>query len=103
VKKRFVLVMISLTSGLLLLAGMPVHANDEAEQTAKTLCAGCHGPAGISTNDLWPNLAGQKAGYTAQQLKAYRDATRVDVNMNGLVQNFTDEQIAALAAYYAKL
>lgn len=100
--KRFVMVMISLTSSFMLLAGVPVHA-DETEDTAKTLCAGCHGPVGISTNDLWPNLAGQKAGYIAQQLKAYRDGTRVDANMSGLVQNLTDEQIAALAAYYAKL
>ena len=83
--------------------GGPVWADADAEQTAKNLCAGCHGPTGISVNDLWPNLAGQKAQYTAKQLRAYRDGTRMDVNMNGLSQTITDDQIEALAEYYAKL
>jgi cytochrome c553 len=92
-----------LTVGVLALSvALPVWAESEAEQTAKTLCAGCHGPAGISTNPLWPNLAGQKDQYTANQLRAYRDGTRSDPNMGALSQNLTDAQIDALAAYYAK-
>lgn len=30
---------------------------------AKARCASCHGEAGISNTELWPNLAGQKAAY----------------------------------------
>jgi cytochrome c553 len=85
-----------------LMLSLPALAESEAEQTAKNLCAGCHGPDGISTNPLWPNLAGQKDQYTAKQLQAYRDGTRVDPNMNGISQTLTDAQIDALAAYYAK-
>lgn len=88
---------------LLSLLSMPAYANAEAKLTATTLCAGCHGPEGISTNPLWPNLAGQKDQYTAIQLRAYRDGTRNDPNMSGLSQTLTDAQIDALAAYYAKL
>jgi len=84
-------------------ASLPALADAEAEQMAKTLCAGCHGPNGISTNPIWPNLAGQKAEYTAIQLRAYRDGKRKDPNMNGLAQPLTDDQINELAAYYAKL
>jgi len=84
-------------------AALAVQADMQAKQTAETLCAGCHGPDGISTNDLWPNLAGQKIGYMAKQLRAYRDGTRADPSMTGLTQTLSDDQIQALAEYYAKL
>lgn len=99
-------VKITAVSSLVLTASLavaPAFAESEAEQTARTLCAGCHGPEGVSTNPLWPNLAGQKAPYTAKQLTAYRDGTRTDVNMNGLSQTLSDAQIQALAEYYSKL
>ena len=88
---------------LAMMLSMPAYADAESEQTAKTLCAGCHGPYGISTNPIWPNLAGQKAEYTAIQLRAYRDGTRSDPNMSGLTAPLSDAQIQALAEYYAKL
>ena len=94
--------LMTLTMMILLLTS-PVSADTEAEQMAKTLCAGCHGPDGISTNPLWPNLAGQQIDYTAKQLRDYRDGVRKDPNMSGLSQTLTDRQIEALAAYYASL
>lgn len=97
---RFVL---AVTAMFLTTLNVAAYAETEAEQTAKTLCAGCHGPDGISTNPVWPNLAGQKDQYTALQLRAYRDGGRVDPNMSGLSQTLSDAQIDALAAYYAKL
>lgn len=98
--KKFIFA-VAASLAITLSSGMAADA--DAEQMAKTLCAGCHGPQGISTNELWPNLAGQKAGYTAQQLRAYRDGTRNDPNMNGLSSTLTDEQIENLADYYARL
>lgn len=92
-----------LAAALSLTVGAPAFADADAIQTAKNLCAGCHGPTGISTNELWPNLAGQKAAYTAKQLKAYRDGTRSDPNMSGLSSTLTDEEIEELAEYYANL
>ena len=86
-----------------LATGLPAMADQYAEQTARTLCAGCHGPNGISTNPMSPNLAGQKAEYAALQLQAYRDGKRSDPNMNGISQPLTDEQIKSLAEYYSKL
>lgn len=78
-------------------------ADADAEQMAKNVCAGCHGPDGISTNPLWPNLAGQKAPYLAKALHDFRDGTRTDPNMSSLSKTLSDEQIKELAAYYAKL
>jgi cytochrome c553 len=98
--KRFVLV----TAAMLpMMLSLPVLADAESEQTTKNLCAGCHGPDGISTNPLWPNLAGQNAEYTAKQLRAYRDGTRSDLNMNSLMKPFSDADIEALAAHYAAM
>jgi len=99
-------VKITAVSSLILaatLAVTPAFAESEAEQTARTLCAGCHGPDGVSSNPIWPNLAGQKAAYTANQLKAYRDGTRSDPSMSGLAQPLTDAEIEALADYYSRL
>ena len=85
------------------MAALPAWADADSEQMAKTLCAGCHGPNGQSTNPMWPNLAGQKAQYAANAMRAYRDGGRNDPNMTALMQPLNDEQIAELAAYYAAL
>ena len=59
------LIKIILIGTLMLTAGL-VSAGDAAAGKEKAaLCAACHGPNGISLNDLWPNLAGQKEGTRA--------------------------------------
>ena len=80
-----------------------VAADAGAKIKAKTVCAGCHGPNGISTNPLWPNLAGQKDQYLIKAMKEYRDGVRPDPNMAALAQGLTDDEIASLAAFYAAL
>ncbi len=74
-----------------------------AETKAKTLCAACHGPAGISMNPLWPNLAGQQEQYLAKSMTGFRDGTRTDPTMAPLAKTLTDAEIADLAAYYSGL
>lgn len=65
-------------------------------------CAGCHGGNGISTMEAYPNLAGQKATYTAKQILAFADGTRVDPTMNAMaVMAAGNEQ--AIADYLAGL
>ena len=92
-----VAVAIAITSMAVTLAGNPKAAADKAE----TLCACCHGPDGISTNPLWPNLAGQKDQYFIKALKEYRDSIRPDPNMVAMAQGLGDKEIEDLAAYYA--
>ena len=80
------------------------HAADPAAGKAKSAtCVACHGANGISNNDLWPNLAGQKAGYLEQQMKAFRDGARQNPMMSPMVAGLSDEDIANIAAYYASL
>ncbi len=79
-------------------------AGDAAAGKAKAaVCAGCHGPNGISTNPMWPNLAGQKEAYLAKQIKDFRDGTRKDPSMSPMVAGLTDTDIENLAAYFASL
>lgn len=86
------------------LAGMTYAEGDAAAGKEKSsLCAACHGAEGVSTNDLWPNLAGQKFGYLVKQLKAFRDGSRTDPMMAPMAANLSDEDINDLAAYFSSL
>jgi len=66
-------------------------------------CAACHGAEGISGNDIWPNLAGQKAGYLVKQMKAFRDGGRKDPMMSPMATPLSDDDIVNLAAYFSSL
>jgi cytochrome c553 len=81
-----------------------VAAGDAAAgKTKSATCAACHGANGISPNDLWPNLAGQKEGYLVAQLKAFRDGGRANPMMAPMAAALSDGDIGDLAAYYASL
>ena len=90
--------------GLALVASAPALAGDiETGRTKANVCTGCHGQDGMSVNDIWPNLTGQRAGYLARQLHAFRAGTRVDPIMASFAGPLTDQDIADIAAYYAAL
>jgi len=94
----------ALAIGASALLATPALAGDAAAGKAKAMmCAGCHGPAGISNNDMWPNLAGQKQGYLVSSLKAYRSGERNNAMMAGMARGLSDADIANLAAYFSSL
>jgi cytochrome c553 len=64
-------------------------------------CAACHGETGIGSNPAWPMLAGQRAGYLVNALKAFRAGLRKDPMMAGVTRGLSDADIDNLAAYYA--
>jgi len=66
-------------------------------------CAACHGAEGIIDNPLWPNLAGQNARYLVKQLQDFRAGRRTDPVMGPMAEVLEDQDIEALAAYYAGL
>lgn len=78
-------------------------ADVEAGKSKSSTCTACHGPAGISNNDVWPNLAGQKKGYLVKSLKAFREGKRKDPMMSPMAKPLSDEDIENLAAYYSSL
>ena len=72
------------------------------EAPAKSVtCVGCHGTDGNSMVPNFPKLAGQHANYLEKQLKDFRDGFRKDATMAAFSKGLTDEEIKALAAFYA--
>lgn len=90
-------------TGLLTASNVAVADAEAAKATATGVCAGCHGPKGVSAAETFPNLAGQKKAYLASALKSYRDKTRNAPMMNGLAASLSDQQIDDLAAYFSAL
>jgi cytochrome c553 len=69
-------------------------------------CGQCHGAAGQGVGKTFPGLAGQSAEYIMSQLKAWKDGKRTNDPlhlMTGIASKLNDDQIAAVAAYYASL
>ena len=67
-------------------------------------CAGCHGETGFGKGQPGPNIAGQKEGYLAAALKAYKKGGgRSNDMMGGTVEPLSDANLEDLAGYYASL
>jgi cytochrome c553 len=73
-------------------SGDPAHGKELAQT-----CAGCHNAASDS-----PNLDGQLATYLYRQLHDYKDGSRKDDIMAGMVQALSDRDMADLAVWYSK-
>lgn len=93
----------SLLSGTAVLCSqLSVAESLDGEALSKT-CVACHGADGKSSSPIWPNLAGQKAGYMATQITAFRDGERSEPTMQPFIANLSDAQVKAVADYYAAL
>lgn len=68
-----------------------------------SVCAACHGAAGVSVSDGIPNLAAQRAGYIEAQLKSLKDGTRKNPIMNAIAAQLSPAEMADVAAYFASL
>jgi cytochrome c553 len=101
-------------TSILALAAMALTANDArteslvdgsaaAGKTKAITCTACHGAEGNSVNPLWPNIAGQHAGYVAAQLYAFKSGARKDPLMAPQAMLLSDEDIANLAVYFESL
>jgi cytochrome c553 len=98
VSKEIVILFAVLTS----VSGSAFAAGDAAAGNSKSaVCVACHGASGVSSSDLWPNLAAQKQAYIMKQLKAFREGTRTDPLMSGMAKALSDEDIENLAAYFS--
>jgi predicted CXXCH cytochrome family protein len=85
-----------ISAGLVKVTGDAAAGKQRAED-----CAACHGAAGTSPNNTWPNLAGQHAAYLARILAAYKSGDQEDVAMTPIAKDLSDADIQNLAAYFA--
>jgi YVTN family beta-propeller protein len=90
---------------LVMAAGTAFAKGDIAagKSKAATVCAACHGALGVSSNEEWPNLAGQGYAYLVKQLRAFRTGTRKDALMSPIAQTLSDTDIENVAAFYASV
>ncbi len=97
-----------LVSGLMLVLGaMSVSgtvgaAGDAAAGQGKTaVCAGCHGVDGNSAVPNFPKLAGLGERYLEKQILDIKEGRRPIVEMTGMTENLSAQDIADIAAFYA--
>lgn len=68
------------------------------------LCSACHGPNGVSSNPVWPNIAGQNSTYFVKQLNDMKAGIHRDPSaMAGILASLSQQDIDDLAVYYAKM
>lgn len=65
-------------------------------------CVSCHGVNGNSGVATWPKLAAQHTAYTLKQLKNYKDGSRANAIMMGMVAALTEQDMLNLSEYLNK-
>lgn len=97
---------------LLAAAALPLVATAQDKKAAPdvgaapvSMCIGCHSIPGYQASfpQVYkvPKIGGQSPQYIEAALKAYRQGERSHPTMTGVAKGLTDEQISAVAAYYA--
>ena len=72
-----------------------------AGQTKAAVCGACHGPDGNSAAPNFPKLAGQGERYLLKQMQDIKGGKRTVIEMTGLLNNLSDQDLADIAAYFS--
>jgi cytochrome c553 len=75
----------------------------EGKRVADASCARCHGGNGISTAKGVPHLAGQRAVFLHQEMKAWKSGARGKSMMADAAKFLSDDALVKVAAWYATL
>ncbi|MDX1299490.1 MAG: c-type cytochrome [Pseudomonas sp.] len=94
-----VLVSLLLTLGITGLA--QAAGNAEAGQGKVVVCGACHGADGNSAAPNFPKLAGQGERYLLKQLNDIKSGVRPVVEMTGMLDGLSDQDLQDIAAYFA--
>ena len=89
----------------------PVYAgsNDKQFELGKQkskVCMTCHGADGISTQEPYPNLRGQKMGYLISSLKDYQTRERTSglaILMQQQADTLSEQDIQDISYFYSQL
>ncbi|NOV25608.1 c-type cytochrome [Cupriavidus necator] len=85
-------------------AAAPAQATDAAlrARSQAAACTNCHGPAGRApSGSTIPPLAGRPQTELAAQMQAFKAGTRPATVMHQIAKGYSDDQIAAIAAWFA--
>jgi len=75
--------------------------NAIAGQEKSVVCQACHGATGISTQPIYPKLAGQHQDYLSKALHDFRSGRRPNAIMSGFAGSLSDADIEDIAAWFA--
>lgn len=87
-----------------LMLAMPVAAQQPSPiftRDAAAACAICHGTNGNAPGGM-PVLAGQSSDTLLRSLRDFRDGKRPATIMHQIAKGYTDEQLQALANWFAQ-
>ncbi|PCK01276.1 MAG: cytochrome c4 [Alteromonadaceae bacterium] len=74
--------------------------NVKSGEKLATTCAACHGADGNSASATFPKLAGLGDKYLLKQLKDIRSGARPVAMMTGMLEGYSDQQLADIAAFF---
>ncbi|MEZ8602675.1 c-type cytochrome [Vibrio splendidus] len=103
--------MTTLSTLVMTLVMFPVSADVNQEQfelgkQKAKVCMTCHGVDGISAQDPYPNLRGQKVGYLISSLKDYQTRERTSglaILMQQQADTLSDQDIRDISYFYSML
>jgi len=82
----------------------PSNLSPKGVQSIAANCAMCHGTAGrAAANSPLASLAGKSRDEIAQSMAQFKSGQRPATVMHQIAKGYTDDEIAALAAYFAGL
>lgn len=76
-------------------------ARGDIEVLART-CNNCHGVGGVSAGLSMPSIGGLPRDYLRDIMKQWKYGERSGITMPRIVKGFSDDEIDALAAYFAR-
>jgi len=93
--------MSKLTAAVIGLASIAAAAVASAQQPAGAAsCSGCH-PTSARVTSPVPRLAGLDRAAIVKAMQDFRSGQRTGTVMDRIAKGFTDEEIQAIAAWYA--
>lgn len=76
-------------------------ARGDIEILART-CNNCHGVGGVSAGASMPSIGGLPKEYLGKVMKQWKYDERTGITMPRIVKGFSDDEIDALAVYFAR-
>jgi sulfide dehydrogenase cytochrome subunit len=92
---------IAIAAAMVAMACTGTHAASPEPPPGASSCSGCH-PANAGVEAAMPRLAGRNAAELVAQMQAFRAGQLQPTVMDQIAKGFTDEEIRAIAAWYAQ-
>ena len=84
---------------LALALAVPAHAASPAVPPGASSCSGCHATSATVATPV-PRLAGRDPAEIVAAMQAFRTGQRPATVMDRIAKGFSDDEVAAIAAWY---